>query len=230
MSRQESDARIPTRISPLILATLFSLPLMADCTFAQEGPPRFEVFVQAGTSTLTRQDRIFCVPPTTLPAHSVRFENSFGASGRVFAGLRYSLTPNNTLEASYSYSPNRLREQFIFTPLQPTPAFPSPVTDFSSSSFYIHNVAFNYVRYLGGWADLEPFLTGGLGFAIFTDNVYYTTKLAGNFGGGVDIPLHRRVCLRTEFRDFLIKHPRLFTSFTGVLHNFVPSVGLVFKF
>jgi hypothetical protein len=87
--------------------------------------------------------------------------------------------------------------------------------------------AFNYVRYVG--ARRVAFVTGGLGFSVFSTSLFSdtSTKFAGNFGGGVDIQLHRRVYLRGELRDFVTQRPEL--AFRGTTHNIVPSLALAFR-
>ena len=160
---------------------------------------------------------------------SYRVENSFGPSGRLFTGLRYYLTRNNALEASYSYSPNRFRLTFtVASYFPPDPLFP-PETWFDSTPMAVHNVAFNYVRYLPAHHRLHPFVTAGLGFARFRTYYERQTRFAANWGAGVDIPLRARICLRGEFRHFLTRRPG-FMGFRTITHNFVPSVGFAMKF
>ncbi len=209
-----------------LVLTIPFYPLVGpNAALAQEAPARFELFVQAGASTLTDEARSFSDPFNPV---SVRYKSSFGATARLFAGLRYYFTPDNAFEVSYSYSPNRLQSTFVYTPLAPSPSLTSTQVDFVSESMGVNIVAFNCVKYLPAQRVWKPFVTGGLGFAVF-DYAVQETKFAGNFGGGMEVPLNGWLSLRAEFRDFVIQRPR-FTSFTSVAHNLAPSVGLVLKF
>jgi len=187
---------------------LIVLVLLATAVLrGQDNPPTVELFAQGGGSFHSSASRI--------TSGSFRATSSFSKTGRFFTGFRYHLAPRNALEASYSYSPSDLR----FTISDPS----SSIT--FDNQRWVHDVAFNYVRYFS-LGQRQYFLTGGLGFTEFASPFGGRIKFAGNFGGGLDLRMNRRLTLRTEFRDFLTGHP----SFAGrTLHNFVPSVGLVFR-
>jgi len=218
------------RASRSLVLSFLTAALAVGPAAAKDRLQRFELFAQGGVSAFTRVGRLHIFIPPGSPdfVHYYRVENSFGASGRLFTGLRYYLTGNNALEASYSYSPNRFRLTFTVTSSLPDPLFP-PQTWFDSTPMAVHNVAFNYVRYLPAHHRLHPFVTVGLGFAMFETHYEGQTRFAANWGAGVDIPLRQRICLRGEFRHFLTERPG-FEGFTTITHNFAPSVGLAFKF
>ncbi|MFQ5664313.1 MAG: outer membrane beta-barrel protein [Terriglobia bacterium] len=204
-----------------IACLLLFLP--ASSASAQEDSFRFEVFAQGGASFFSSasETRTLSLRPPVPAAVTFRTKRSFGTTGRLFTGFRYYLTQKNALEASYSYSPNRLQVSASSS------LFPVPF--FFSAPMRVHQGAFNYVRYFSRRGRIQPFATGGLGFVVFASVFDIDTKFAGNFGGGVDIRLHRRFYLRAEFRDFVSKRPR-FSGRGRVTHNLAPSVGLVFKF
>ncbi|MGH9778498.1 MAG: hypothetical protein ACRD5I_08805, partial [Candidatus Acidiferrales bacterium] len=128
-------------------------------------------------------------------------------------------------ETSYSYSPNYLREpqriildggfQLLFGPF--------------SARNHVHQVAFNYVRYLRK-GRVRPFATGGVGFAHFTASLR-PTKFAANFGGGVDLELNPWSAIRFEFRDYLVGAPLILdVSPRGLDQQYGPSLGIAVKF
>ncbi len=160
--------------------------------------------------------------PGLPPSFPFKSTTSFTTTGRLFSGTRVYWSPRNAVEASYSYSPNDFRRR------DETPGgFSLPQVDVR-----VHNVAFNYIRYLDRTGRVQPFITGGLGFTVFDDGFDPQTKLAGNFGGGIDIPVRRNLLIRGEFRDFVVK-PLAFGPITNpdkVVHNLVPSVGLAVRF
>jgi hypothetical protein len=55
-------------------------------------------------------------------------------------------------------------------------------------------------------------------------------------GGGLKFFIARRVCLRTEFRDYITAFPKEIIApapgakFGTILHDFVPMVGLSYEF
>jgi hypothetical protein len=46
-------------------------------------------------------------------------------------------------------------------------------------------------------------------------------------GAGVDLPLWKHLAVRLEARDFMSRQPDL-TG--GIVHNFAPTAGLVYRF
>lgn len=208
----------------LLLACWLGTPLTT--ARAQGQRTRFELFAQVGVSTFSSASKsgVLTLPPIPGFPPSLPFtrETSFSTTGRLFTGFRYYLNRRNAVEASYSYSPNDFRGRV---------RFPTSIV-FTVVNIRVHNVAFNYVRYLSEHGRVRTFATGGLGFAVFAKNFDRPVKFTGNFGGGADIRLHRRLTFRAELRDFL--HERLTfgdpTAPGGVTHNLVPSVGIVLKF
>ena len=63
--------------------------------------------------------------------------------------------------------------------------------------------------------------------------VFRSAPLTANLGAGVDIRLNQRWLIRAEYRDWLFEGPRQ-SDFendpTGLTHNQVPSLGVVFRF
>lgn len=186
--------------------------------------PRFEFFVEGGTSFLTdgsirqvltvqdQNGQVVNVPSFTA--------NSFSTAGRVFAGVRYLMTRNNALELSFSYSPNRYELSGGTNP---------PVVTFNRDqrTQWLNVVPLNFVRYLRVPAGARPFVTGGVGTLRFAGIFRDIDKFSWNFGLGIDFPVHERIALRFEFRDFMAGQPELVG---GVTHNLAPTAGLVFRF
>jgi hypothetical protein len=61
------------------------------------------------------------------------------------------------------------------------------------------------------------------------------TLPTADFGGGVKVQLRRNAALRVEFRDYLTQVPRVFepspgARISGLLHQWVPAVGLSWTF
>lgn len=198
------------------------LLLFVSSARAQDDTHKLELFVQGGPSFYTSGSEALVVAFPLFP--SITRQNSLGTTARLFTGARFYLNSKEALEASYSYSPNRLQNTFEVGP-------PFSLVVFDSISMRVHQGQFNYVRYLpwGRRGRLEPFVTGGPGFVVYTIGSNNDTKFAGNFGGGVDVRLRPRWRLRAEFRDVLAERPRA-ALVPGTTHNLVPSVGVAFKF
>ncbi len=189
----------------------------------------FEIFVEGGASWFSgRPARVSPGPLCPSPPCSggdIETKASFATTGRFTVGVRYYFTNNDAVESSYSFTPTRLQLSSTSIDSQ------SPV-GFFSTSVDVHNNSFNYVRYFSRKGRLAPFVTGGLGYSVFSPTFDTVTKFAGNFGGGVDVQLHRRVYLRGELRDFITDWPAFAFTFApsgGTTHNVVPSLGLAFK-
>jgi hypothetical protein len=219
--------RIVRIIAPWILFLFFA----CSWAYAQDPPPRFEVFAEGGGSFLNNgTGQIFVVVPACplpmicLPVSS-SVASSFSKTGRVVAGGRLRFTRHDAVEASYSYSPNHFSVQ------QGTQAL-------GSAYNRVNLISFNYVRYLWFGTRVQPFATAGLGTNTFSgpssaslvvsglvkaDNGY---QFAWNYGGGADIVLRRHLALRLELRDYVTGQP---SFITGTSHNVVPSVGIVFR-
>lgn len=208
-------------VSPIAILGL--LLLATACIRAEEPRDRFEVFIQGGASffSSTSETTTLSLPAPFPPTISTRAKSSLATTGRLFTGARYYATAKDALELSYSYSPSRSQTTV-------TSSLPA-LSGFFSESMRVHNAAFNYVRYLSGERRVQPFVTGGLGIAVFDRRTGPTsTNFAVNFGGGVDIRLTQQLRLRAELRDFVSERPALSTE--RATHNVVPTVGLAFKF
>ena len=207
-----------------VICALFFLGVVCPAS-AQEPESRFELFGQFGGSFLTSKSGTGVTPvfdPSTgsLSLEPTSQKSSFVKTGRLFTGLRYYFTAQDAVEVSYSYSPSDLRERQDL------------INQTFGSNIRASFVSLNYVRYLMRHDRWQLFVTGGLGFVHLDgfaspDNDKFTT----NFGGGMDIVLNRVLTFRFEYRDFLMDRPTiLFASPGGVVHNHVPSAGVVFKF
>jgi hypothetical protein len=223
------DMRIMRSIAPWILLLSFT----CSRAYAQDAPPRLELFVEGGGSLLNYGAGQIpfgciqvCTPSGCPPCPSGAVTSSFSKTGRVVAGARLRFTRHGALEASYSYSPN------LFS-LQQGPH------SLGSAYNRVNLISFNYVRYLWVRTRVQPFATTGLGINRFSgpmsasavvsglvsaDNGY---QFAWNYGGGADIVLKRRLALRLELRDYVTGQP---SFITGTSHNVVPSAGVVLRF
>jgi opacity protein-like surface antigen len=198
------DMRIMRIIAPWLLFLFFT----CSWASAQDPPPRLEVFAEGGGSFLSNGTLGgFC----SLGGCSY-FPIGFSNGGRLFAGARFRVTRRDAIEASYSYSHN---------------SFAS-----AAQSNRLDVISFNYVRYLGIKARLQPFATAGIGanrlgglvnLGYPSDNGFH---FAWNYGAGADIVLQGRLALRLELRDYVGGQP---SFITGTSHNIVPSAGIVFR-
>ena len=203
---------------------------------AQDAPPRFEAFAEGGVSFLSNgigQLHVACVTctgpvcplvvtpcPTTVPVTS-----SFSKAGRLFAGGRIHFARHSALEASYSFSPNRLS---ILQRNQPL----------GLGYGRVDLISFNYVHYPWVRTPVQPFATLGLGMNRFIGPSSATAvsygyisagngwQFAWNYGGGADVVLQQHLILRVELRDYVTGQP---SFIAGTSHNVVPSAGIVFK-
>ena len=210
----------------------FSLPVVlllflgCNWTVAQDAPPRLELFAEGGGSFLnngTGQAPILCIPEIECPTTPT---SSFSKTGRLFTGVRLRFTRHDALEASYSFSPNRLSLQYRGESL-------------GSAYNRVNLISFNYIRYLWIRSPVQPFATIGLGTNRFSGSSSTSTvaselvspdngwQFAWNYGGGADLVLQRHFALRLELREYVTGQP---SFITGTSHNIVPSVGLVFRF
>ncbi len=209
-------------ISFMILLLLLAFPW----AYAQNPPPRLEVFAEGGGSFLTSgtgRPPIGCIPEVECPSTAT---GSFSTAGRLFTGARLRFTSHDAFETSYSYSPNHFSLDWARGSL-------------GSAYNRVNLVSFNYVRYLWARTPVEPFATVGLGTNRFSGPPSATAirsglvsgdngwQLAWNYGGGVDFMLQRHLALRLELRDYVTGQP---SFISGTSHNVVPSAGVVFRF
>ena len=210
------------------------LLLLSASAYAQNRPPRFEVFAEGGGSFLNGGSGLLPVVPCPPPPAVCLvgpYTSSFSKTGRLIAGARLRFTRHDALEASYSFSPNH----FSFL----------SATGVSDDAYNrVNLVSIDYVRYLWAKTPVQPFLTGGVGFNRFSGpssasaivqglvSASNGLQFAWNFGGGTDIVLRRHVALRLELRDYRTNQPKssFITGMGGTSDNIVPSAGLVFWF
>lgn len=89
---------------------------------------------------------------------------------------------------------------------------------------------------------IQPYGTLGAGYALYEQSTTvlsgalnsahrHLTRGAFQYGGGVDLPLFRRVSLRGEIRDFYTGSPALnVATIRGGAHNVIVSGGFVLRF
>jgi len=219
------------RSSRIIPSLILFLLLVFPWAFAESPAPSLEVFLGGGSSfsnSGSGTETLFppCPVLSTCAPLSVRMTRSFPETVNPTVGARYRFTRHNALEASNSYSSYHFAVQ---------PAGQSALAGYNRADV----VSFNYVRYLSAKARVQPFLTAGLGINRFSGpknapavvNGYVNAdngwRFAWNYGGGADLVLERHLALRVELRDYVTGQPSIIT---GTSHNFVPSVGVVFRF
>lgn len=224
--------------APLKLLVLASVVFASSYPVLAQHPERgWEIFAQGGGSFWNDQfqDTVieFGNPPTN---QTVQLKTHVASSGRLFAGFRFHLNRRESIEGSYSYALADIvgsqRCEHVNCGIG---YFPSAVRS--------HYFAVNYVRALRLTGPVRPFLTAGLGLVYFHAVPFQTTLGTGengvfepdpftvNIGGGIDVPLTEHWLLRVEYRDWLLQAPRQndFDA-TGLAHNQVPSIGLVYRF
>jgi opacity protein-like surface antigen len=214
--------RIIRIIAPWILFLFFA----CSWAYAQDAPPRYEVFAEGGGSFLNSGTGQYTMraPCPTSGCPPVTVTSSFSKTGRASAGARLRFTRHDALEASYSYSTNHLSLQ-------------EGTQSLGSAYNRVDLVSFNYVRYLWLRARVQPFATVGVGANHFSGPSSASGVVSGlvsadngrqfawNYGGGADVVLHRHLVLRLELRDYVTGQP---SFITGTSHDVVPSVGIVF--
>jgi hypothetical protein len=194
------------RIAKTIALWILILSFTSSRAGAQGPPPSLEVFAEGGGSFLRNSTLPVACPAICGPSGCVTCPPlSFSNAARLFTGARIR-TGHDAVEASFSYSPNQLAQQYN----------------------RLEVISFNYVRYLWIRSKVQPFATVGLGTNRFSGPLASLGgfRFAWNYGGGADIVLRRRVALRLELRDYVGGQPRFFI---GTSHNIVPSAGIVFR-
>ena len=196
--------RIIRIIAPSILFLFFTC-LWAG---AQDASPRLEVFAEGGGSFLSKG----ALGGACGLGGCILYPIGFSNGGRLFTGARFGVTRHDGIEAGYSYSPNSFA--------------------LAGQANRLDVLSFNYVRYLGIRARVQPFATVGIGanrlsglanFGYPSDNGFH---FVWNYGGGADIVLQRPLALRLELRDYVGGQP---SFLTGTSHNIVPSAGIIFR-
>jgi hypothetical protein len=218
--------RIIRIIAPWILFLFFA----CSWAYAQDAPPRLELFAEGGGSFLNNGTGVILVgvscPPMICFPEPTSVASSFSKTGRLFTGARLRFTRHDAIEGSYSYSPNHFSLQ-------------QGTQSIGSAYNRVEVISFNYIRYLSVGTRVQPFATAGLGMNRFNGPASASAVLAGwvnadngwqfawNYGGGADLVLQRRLALRLELRDYVGGQP---SFVTGTSHNIVPSAGIVFRF
>lgn len=197
------------RIIRIISPWIFLLTFTCSIACGQAAPLSVEVFAEGGGSFLSKGS----LGGACRLGGCIFFPIGFSNGGRLFTGARFGVTRHDGIEVSYSYSPNSFA--------------------LAGQSNRLDVLSFNYVRYLGIRARVQPFATVGIGanrlsglasLGYPSDNGFH---FAWNYGGGADILLQGRLALRLELRDYVGGQP---SFLTGTSHNIVPSAGIVFRF
>lgn len=208
----------------MLSTALFAL-VSCGAGLAQDQPSRLELFVEGGGSFFPANQRQATLAATSPLGSTLSLNpgalTEFSNSGRLFLGLRYRLTANNALEASYSASNSRA---LATGATEGGPFCPGSGTVVLSR--YLEFGSLNYVRYFPTRGRIHPFATGGFGIASFSGCFAELgdAEPAANFGGGADIALNERLSIRAEVRDFVVRLPR---PLRGTAHNLAPSAGVV---
>lgn len=168
---------------------------------------------------LTVQASGFFTKQTTESGLTNKPTNSAG----VMAGYRFNLKRWVSIEGDYDY----FRNDQKFLASSGTTVLPMNV----------HAATGTAVVKLPAFKTLFPFVLGGGGAMFFDPRggsvMKEQTRGAFVYGGGVDIPMFRRVALRAQYRGFIYKIPDFEHSTLRVdrySHSAVPSAGLIFAF
>ncbi len=220
----------PLCCSPVCLLSAVgaSAQAPAPTRFDQDRLRRWELFVQGGAYFSNRigglARGVVAVDPQTGATSPIRQDIRYDRTGRLFTGLRFALTSEDQIEASYSYSVGRAKNRQT--------ALPPISTVIFEGVFALHYVSFNYVRALPAHGRFRPFVTAGAGFVSFEDGAGIRVKPAGNFGGGFKIALTTRLYLLTDQRIFVSPPPKTatFSTTTRTFVNYAPTLGLVLRF
>ena len=146
-------------------------------------------------------------------------------------GFRFWFNNHEALEASYSYAPSNIIATSACESVNcGTVVIPSNARASFFSANYVHSFR---VR-----SRVRPFLTAGMGLidinCVGQNPCFEADPFTFNLGGGVDVHIARHWFVRAEYRDWLFEGIRESDFFefgaTGLNHNQVPSLGLVFRF
>ena len=224
--RMVFEGRVKSAIV-LLLLTVFSGGVAAAQGSEDQDARRWEAYIRGGGSFIASEvgtGIIIVIDPMTgePTVQPTPVKSAFAQTGRLAFGMRYRFTEMSSAEVGYEYSPNSFTEEQLETGF---------VLD---SDIRMHFFYINYVRYFSRAARAQPYFTGGAGGVVFQRFAgFRNSKLALNFGGGVDIELSPLAALRLEYRVFRFERPAvLFGSLTSNGHvlNHAPSVGLAFRF
>jgi hypothetical protein len=211
----------PHHYTPLKLTLLFTFCMLSvpPRATAQDRLSRLEWFIEGGGSFLNlgNQPNEVSIYGSASSGHLVSPDH-FSSSELFFTGLRYRLTPTDSLEVSYDMS------VWNYFQIQPTAASSAA----TSSRFERNEWSFNYVRHLPARGIVQPFLTAGAGSIQTATSVtqWHAHDPSINFGVGTDFRINERLALRLEVRDHLGFLP---APLRGASHDLSPTAGLVFS-
>lgn len=146
----------------------------------------------------------------------------------MFLGFRFWMNAHEAFEASYSYAPTDITVSQRCEQVDCG-------TSWTNTAARSHFFSVNYVHAFRVRSRLSPFLTAGLDLlginCLGPNPCFEPDPFTVNVGGGVDVRMTQRWFLRAEYRDWLFEAPRQIDfDPTGLAHNQVPSLGLVFRF
>jgi opacity protein-like surface antigen len=149
-------------------------------------------------------------------------------SGGVMAGYRFNL--KNWLAAEGDYDYFRNGQNFLsssgntFIPMNVHAATGTAIVKLPSFKMPTVKIASPFVLAGGGAMFFDP--RGG---SVSNEQ----TRGAFVYGGGIDVPMAKRIALRAQYRGFVYKIPDFEMASLKVdkyTHSAVPSVGLAFTF
>ena len=209
---------------PRTLLILIALAVLAVPAAAQDSDRRWELYAHFGGSFIPAKlgEGVLVIPgdPPTVVATPVK--STFAQTGRLAFGGRYRFTRKTSAEVGFAYSPNSFTEEQIDTGL---------VVDSNIRLQFFH---VGFVRYFSREGRVQPYFrlgTGGVRFQDFPGR--RSSKLAINFGGGIDFQLSPAVAFRVEHRTFWFERPAVLLGSvrsSGKTLNHAPTIGLVFRF
>ncbi len=191
------------------LALAVTVVMFSVSAWAQ-GEHKYEVTVQ-GSGIFPKQ------------ATDGALTNKPTSSGGVMAGLRLNLSKRLAFEGDYDYFRNE--EKFSFS------------GGLTRIPMDVHALTISGIVRLPMLRTVRPFLRAGGGLMEFEPRQSFANgdqqRGAFVYGGGLDVPVVRRVALRAEYRGFVYKVPDFDSSTLKVgkyNHAAVPSGGLVLTF
>jgi opacity protein-like surface antigen len=144
-------------------------------------------------------------------------------SGGILAGFRFNSTRWLAFEADYDYFSNS--QKYVMT------------TGLTSFKTNVHNISGSAIFKIPASFFLKPYALVGGAMMIFEPHgisgLSDQTRGAFVYGGGIDVPLFRRVAMRAQYRGFLYNVPNFDVNALRVdklTHTAVPSAGLVITF
>ncbi len=191
---------------------------------AQDTARRWELYTHFGGSFIPSKlgEGILVIPGDPPTVESTPVRSVFAQTGRLAFGGRYRFTRKTSAEVGFAYSPNSFTEEQLETGF---------VLDSNIRLQFFH---VGIVRYFSREGRVQPYFLLGTGAVRFQNFPgFRSSKLAFNFGGGVDFALTKTVAFRVEHRTFIFERPAVLLCClrsSGKTLNHAPTVGLAFRF